>query len=847
MLNLLCTLIIINGVGGKIQGTVKEEDTNEPIPYADVIIVDTQLGVATDEDGNFFILNVIPGRHTIEFSCVGYQTKRIENVVVEIDHTTRLNVSLKQTPIEISPITVISETPAVKKDMVSTTYIIRKEEITALPIDYTINLVLFQPAVARRDTLIHVRGGRATEVQYMIDNVSIIDPQTGDLAINLSKGVIDEIIFLPGGFDAEYGRAMSGVINMITTRPAKRLQAQAYAKTERIMPFYYDFGYENVQSSIHLPLSKTIKGFISFDIMHTDDWNPKLFVLPHKERDDYALYGKCLFAPSGKLRVSISGAKSRTQFDRYNTLWKFYLDHYRSDMRIGDLEAVHISYLPNTKSLFTINLSRLYTDKIYGVREERTYGLFDDFSFREYHTLEWPRASNRNPFGVYVRKPYAEGDFPEYEKKSSLILKANTTTNLQVHKYHEIKAGCEYSNLNLKNFHYFVSNRFDIKDEYEYYPREFSVFLQDNIDYEGLYTKIGCRYDYYAPDIDGVEPKIVVSPRIGFSFLVTEKFLFRANFGRFAQPPLYDYLYTYYNLLPLPSYLEDYIPLVGNPDLVPEKTVSYEIGLQGEIRENVSTTLNTFYKEVSDLIGTQIVPALPISYVQYFNIEHANIKGIEAILDFHNSLFIGKISYTLSWARGTSSYAEEVYYVYYYDEPDTTFTRQTQEFDLDFDQRHRVFIQGVINLPLQTNFYMFGYFGQGFPYTPPGPEGKIEERNILRLDFQRQIDCVITKSLTIGSVTLSGHFEIINLLDTRYPLGPHYPLIPYEDIRPWEFSTMSLTNKFYSPAADRNHDGLITPQEQVQAYRELSDETDDWVSVNSAPRRARIGLRANLW
>lgn len=694
MLSLILTIFLLNGISGKIQGIVKDEDTKEPIPYADVIILDTEIGTATDEDGNFYILNVPFGKYTVEISCVGYQAKQIKNVVIEIDQTVRLKVNLKQAPIEISPITVIHETPVVKKDMTGTTYIIRKTDIAHLPIDYTMDLVAFQSAVARLDTTLHVRGGRATEVQYMIDNVSIIDPQTGEPAVSISKGIIDEIIFLPGGFDAEYGRAMSGVINLITERPSDNLRMKVYGKTERIMPFYYDFGYENYQSTVHIPVSKKSKGLASFDLLHTDDWDPRLFKLPHKQRDDYCLYGKWLFVPSGKLTFGLSGAKARSQFDRYAPgKARFIYDHWRSDMRKGDLQIFNLNFLPDSRKLFNVTLSRLYTRRIFGVREEGPYGLFEDFTFRNYNTLKPIRCGYKNPFGVYSLQFYCEGDYGTYQDKSSQIMKANLNTTLQVHKYHEIKAGFEYAHQDLKNFTYFLSNDTlnPITDEYKYLPIEYFVFLQDNIDYKGLYAKVGCRYDYFASGIEGIESKTIVSPRVGFSFMVTEKFLFRANVGRYAQPPLYDYMYSYYNVLLQYPHLSP--PPVGNPELEPEKTTSYEIGIQGEIRRNLFATFNTFYKDVSDLIGTRYVPAVPKTYIRYINVEHANIKGIETILEFTNSRLAGKISYTLSWAQGTSSYAEEVYYRYYYEEFDTTFTPQAIEYNLDFDQRHRIFIQ----------------------------------------------------------------------------------------------------------------------------------------------------------
>jgi len=194
MTNLLLTILLFNGITGKIQGVVKNEETGEPIVYANVTVLDIDTKAATDENGNFYILNVPSGYYKIEISCLGYQKKFIDNIIVEIDQTARLTVFLKPTLIEMLPITITGERPGVTKDMVGTTYIVRRAELAYLPIDQATKFVVFQPAVTNVDTAIHVRGGRATEVQYMIDNVSIIDPQTGDLAINLSKGIIDEVL-----------------------------------------------------------------------------------------------------------------------------------------------------------------------------------------------------------------------------------------------------------------------------------------------------------------------------------------------------------------------------------------------------------------------------------------------------------------------------------------------------------------------------------------------------------------------------------------------------------------------------------------------------------------------------
>jgi outer membrane receptor protein involved in Fe transport len=519
------------------------------------------------------------------------------------------------------------------------------------------------------------------------------------------------------------------------------------------------------------------------------------------------------------------------------TFYKFHLDHYRSDMRKGNLQTITLSYLHDPRRFFSLDISRLRTHRTFGVREPGNKGISDDFVFRDNSTLRWPQPSNNNPFGATYYTVICEGDYPEYQDKSSTTLSARLSSHIQLHRFHEARAGIEYIDHDLDNYTYYISDSsHQIVDQYNHRPREFSAYFQDNIDYRGLYAKVGIRYDNFSSDVAGIQPKGIFSPRIGFSFQVSEDFIFRANVGKYAQRPLYDHMYGYYHLLPFPSYLYKYLPNVGDPDLKPEKTMSYEIGLQGAVSTNLGTTVSAFYKDITDLIGTRFVSLPPSNdYYLYDNVEYANVKGIETILEFRNKIFNGKISYTLSWTKGTSSYAGEY--------SDTTLTKPLEMYYLDFDQRHRIFVQGSFHLPFRTDLHVFGYFGNGFPYTPPGPEGKYDERNIYRLPTQKQLDCVLSKSFRLGSIALKINFEVLNVLDERNEIAFHKTMVPVELIKPWHFQDyLPFTNDYYHPAADLNHDGLIIPFEYYVAFRDLIAATDDWVSAYSAPRRARLGF-----
>ncbi|MEO0095061.1 MAG: TonB-dependent receptor [candidate division WOR-3 bacterium] len=846
-------IFVLLAIGGKIQGVVYDAETEEPLPYVNVVVLNTELGTATDDNGRFYILNVPSGKYTIEVSCLGYQTVKIENVVVQTDQVKKLEVSLKPTTIEIAPVTVVAERELIKKEMVGTTYILRKEEIAPLPIEKISDVVIFQPSVANLDTAIHIRGGRATEVDYLIDNVSIIDPQSGEPALNLSKNIVNEVIFLPGGFDAEYGRAMSGVINLITERPKSNISGQIQTGSEIQTPYCYSFGYGNFHSLLHLPIQKRVRSIVSFDLMHTDDWDPRTKITPHQRRDDYAFYGKLFYTPSGKINLGVSYAGSRTQFDRYRHNFKFNLDNFRSDWRKSNLQVVNINYLPDTRKFFNITISRLWTNKKFGVREPGPYGILDDFEFKRYQLYKYPHGTNKNPFGVMIYRSRTEGDYPEYQDQKSLVMKTNIKADLQVHKSHEIKSGIEYNYIDLRRFAYLLSSDTTqpIADHWHYYPKEYVFYIQDNIDLEGLYMKIGTRYDYFSPDIPGISGTHTISPRIGCSFMITDRLFLKTNIGKYTQPPLYDYVYRYYNLLPFPSYLAYLFnfteSILGNPGLKPEKTISYEIGLQGMITKNLIANFNAFSKSATDLVGVRRAIVGVTVHNRYFNIEYADIKGIEYILDWSNPVVNGKISYSLSWAKGTSSYADDIYWLYYYENPDTNAVPPAGEFYLDFDQRHRIFIQGDMSLPLKSRFYILCYFGNGFPYTPPGPEGKYRERNILQFPFQKQIDCYLSKNFFIGKTTGTVFIEVLNVFNWRYQISFFSTLVPRSAYPRENFDDyISIYAPYYHPAADFNHDGIIVPDEEYKAYQDYISALDDSDRNFTPPRRIRIGISFGL-
>lgn len=213
---LLCIIgtdIAYGGVTGKISGRVLDEKTGEPIIGATAVLEGTFLGGVADADGYYAINNVPPGTYRVIFTAVGYQKTIMEKVLVKIDLTTNIDIKLKNAGITLEKEVVItSDRPLVQKDLTSTSVTISSEDIKMMPVENVNQIVNLQAGVIDG----HFRGGRSNDVAYLIDGVSVTDPFNGGFNIEVENASIRQMEVITGTFNAEYGQALSGVVNIVT-------------------------------------------------------------------------------------------------------------------------------------------------------------------------------------------------------------------------------------------------------------------------------------------------------------------------------------------------------------------------------------------------------------------------------------------------------------------------------------------------------------------------------------------------------------------------------------------------------------------------------------------------------
>ena len=228
-ISFLYTTDVFAGITGKITGKITDAESNDPLPGANVSIEDTQMGAATNLDGEFIIINVPPGVYSLRVSMMGYQTQVLTDVRVKIDLTTPVNAKLAEAVIEGEEVTVVAERPIVQMDKTASMAHVGAEQIQELPV-FTVNSVLeLQAGVVREGGEFHIRGGRGDEIAFWVDGVPVTNVSNYSQGIQPENSAVQELQVISGTFNAEYGQAMSGIVNIITKEGSARYNGQVRA------------------------------------------------------------------------------------------------------------------------------------------------------------------------------------------------------------------------------------------------------------------------------------------------------------------------------------------------------------------------------------------------------------------------------------------------------------------------------------------------------------------------------------------------------------------------------------------------------------------------------------------
>ena len=197
---------------GRIKGKVTDLTTGEALVGANVLVVGTSLGAATDVNGEFIIMNLDAGTFSVKASYLGYQSITVTNIRVNTDLTTEIDFQLPAEEISVGTVTIVAQKPLIKKDATSSIRNVTGEDISNLPVRGVTNIIGLQAGVINDEGEIHIRGSRPDEVGYYLEGISITDPDAGGRAVTISNDAVEELQVETGGFTAEFGGSNAGII-----------------------------------------------------------------------------------------------------------------------------------------------------------------------------------------------------------------------------------------------------------------------------------------------------------------------------------------------------------------------------------------------------------------------------------------------------------------------------------------------------------------------------------------------------------------------------------------------------------------------------------------------------------
>ncbi len=823
-LSLLLSLQLSAGTTGKLSGRVTEKNKNG-LPSVNVLIAGTMLGASTDVDGYFSVLNIPPGTYKIQFSLVGYRTRIVNDIVISTNNTTKLNAELEENAVTTQEVVVTADRPVVDVNLTSSISSLSSKDIESLPVQNVQDIVNLQAGVVDG----HFRGGRIGEVQYQVNGVTINNAYDNSSTLQIDRSLVQEVQVISGTFDAEYGQAMSGVVNCVLKTGSENYtwNGEAYVGSflftgsdKRIIPYTFrPAEQQNYQFSLSGPLliDKTYfllsaRRYINYDYLYgtrrflpTDsaDFEHKIFSpsgdnaeVPLGYNKEWSGLGKITNRSIKDIELSYQFMMNSVESKYANFAYRYLPDAEPTQKTTSIVHGFDVTHTLSNSTFYNLSLRQNYFDY--------TNYVFSSMDDPRYYDAGMVMSDQSYEYGASIQGY----DLTRFiQRTDTYVLKGSITS--QVTRAHQLKAGAEvqFSHVLFGTPGFIIPTNVDgveilrprtneppdYPSPRTYHPISFAGYAQDQIEWNDLNLRAGFRFEYFdardslpgdlqnpantisgAPTSEAIAttPKISFAPRLGVSYPISTTAALFFAYGHFYQFPGLGQIFTNSDYTILERLQAGGISygVLGNPDIKPERTIQYEFGYKHQISEFLGMDISIFYKDIRDLLGVEFITTYSVAeYARLTNVDFGNVTGFTIAFDQRKiGLLSTTVDYTYQRAQGNSS------------DPRETATRASagedprpRQVPLAWDQRHTLNL--TLMLQEDNNFSISAImkYGSGQPYTPEigSGFGADLEENSSRKQNSVIVDMRAEKYLSVFGTKMTLFARVFNLFDARFNNG----------------------------------------------------------------------------
>ena len=550
------SVFLIGQEKGIISGTVTDHKSGELLAGVNVMVKGTYYGDATDINGNYIIESINKGTYDIEASIIGYKVVLQTRIRVEYGQKTTVNFSMEETVLTIGEeVVVIGSKPLFDVDETASVIRVTSDDIANKTVNSVEDILAEQVGVTKQDNEIHIRGGRIDESLFIVDGMSVKDPLSGYSGnLYVTAEAIQDLEIVTGGYNAEYGQAMSGVVNIKLKEGRDDFEGTVkfisdnwglsadniqHYKTDR---FVFNLGGPMPILELLLPkFGLNFPGKFSFFIngygkMYDSNlptasklyphrnWQPMFGMtektadnimasLASRENNDWHLLYKLSWALSPRKKLGVSYDMSLNVNQGYfmprafsNTYYPYsyekILDNYNTITRESRLININWTHTLSTRSFYEIVFGRFTTLEHSAVQDLHWTEYEERLDLEPINYTILDRDGNINI--TYGDEFYDTGFAPEWYDIVSDNYRIDADWIYHTEKRHKIKTGMEntITEMQVLDIDEPWSGTTGLGANYDMYNALTmfgALYIQDQIKFEGMTVNLGVRYDYWFP------------------------------------------------------------------------------------------------------------------------------------------------------------------------------------------------------------------------------------------------------------------------------------------------------------------------------------------------------------